>query len=100
MRTTSIKIASLVALIAAACGTSGPSADDLNDKGMPSGGTVGSGPRIVGVARSTVSRPPVDDEPQLQRLTQLALRSQPKRLVGRAGDRRHVPSYSSRSLWA
>ncbi len=43
MRTTSIKIASLVALIAAACGTSGPSADDLNDKGMPSGGTVGSG---------------------------------------------------------
>jgi type 1 glutamine amidotransferase len=40
MRTTSIKIASLVALIAAACGPSGPDADDLN---KPTGGTSSSG---------------------------------------------------------
>jgi type 1 glutamine amidotransferase len=41
--TTSIKIASLVALIAAACGISSRTAEDTNENGMPSGGTGSSG---------------------------------------------------------
>src|SRR4030095_13472694 len=47
MRTTpSINIASLVVLIAAACGPSGPSADELNDKGTPTGG-MGTGGSVA-----------------------------------------------------
>jgi uncharacterized protein len=43
MRTTSIKIASLVALIAAACGPSGPDIDDLNKGGTGNVATGGTG---------------------------------------------------------
>jgi type 1 glutamine amidotransferase len=52
MRTSSIHVASIVALIASACGTSGPSAEELNQN-RPTGGAGGVGPSGASGATAT-----------------------------------------------